>query len=221
MSFERVEIGDAVLYRGDCAEILPTLDIDAVVITDPPYGLGKKLSGGSWGATADHKEVLDWDATAPQTIVESLVSKYQSCVIWGGNYFTLPPSRGWLIWSKVNAVPTAADCEMAWTSLDRNTKQFRAPVEPHHSGHPTEKPLGLMSWCVAHIGTEKIILDPFMGSGTTGVAAVQLGRKFVGIEMNSQYFDIACARIEAAQRQQTLFEPAPVMKQEGLFSAAA
>jgi site-specific DNA-methyltransferase (adenine-specific)/modification methylase len=203
----KVEIGSATLYLGDCMDILPTLPKVVAVITDPPYGLGAKLSGGSWGATADHKNVLVWDEFAPQEIIQGLVDRHLICVIWGGNYFTLPPSRGWLIWDKANAVPTAADCEMAWTSLDRNTKRYRAPVEPHKYGHPTEKPLGLMAWCIKQIGNPETILDPFMGSGTTGVAAIQLGRKFIGIEREPKYFDIACQRIEQAVAQGQLFEP--------------
>ena len=213
-------IGNATLYLGDCMEILPTLGKVDAVITDPPYGLGAKLSGGSWGATKDHKNVLEWDREAPAAIVQQLVNENPVCVIWGGNYFTLRPSRGWLIWDKANAVPTAADCEMAWTSVDRNTKRFRAPVEPHLSGHPTEKPLGLMAWCIAQMGEHELILDPFMGSGTTGVAAIQLGRSFIGIEREPKYFDIACRRIEQATAQGQLFEPtqaAPV--QLGLEAA--
>ena len=204
---QKVIIGDATLYQADCAELLPTLGRFDAVITDPPYGLGAKLSGGSWGATKEHKEVLIWDESAPEDVVQSIVAKYEKCVIWGGNYFGLRPSRGWLIWDKANAVPTAADCEMAWTSMDKNTKRYRAPVEKHHSGHPTEKPLGLMVWCIEQAGNPQTILDPFMGSGTTGVAAIQLGRKFIGVEREPKYFDIACQRIEQAAAQGQLFEP--------------
>ena len=205
---EVVTIGDATLYCGDCLEILPTLPKVDAVITDPPYGLGAKLSGGSWGATKTNKEVLEWDRHAPEDIVQWLIAKNEKCVIWGGNYFHLRPSRGWLIWDKPNAVPTAADCELAWTSMDMNTKRYRNPVEPHLSGHPTEKPLTLMKWCIKQAGMPQSILDPFMGSGTTGVAAVQMGRKFIGIELEPRYFDIACKRIEQAHAQGHLFEPA-------------
>ena len=204
---QKVIIGDAVLYLGDCMDVLPILDKVDAVITDPPYGLGAKLSGGSWGATKDHKDVLVWDEFAPEAAIQSIISRNENCVIWGGNYFGLRPSRGWLIWDKANAVPTAADCEMAWTSMDRNTKRYRAPVEKHHSGHPTEKPLGLMVWCIEQAGNPQTILDPFMGSGTTGVAAIQLGRKFIGVEREPKYFDIACQRIEQAAAQGQLFEP--------------
>ena len=204
---QKVVIGDAMLYLGDCMDVLPMLDKVDCVITDPPYGLGEKLSGGSWGATKEHKDVLVWDDFAPEAAIQSIISSNENCVIWGGNYFGLRPSRGWLIWDKANAVPTAADCEMAWTSMDRNTKRYRAPVEKHHSGHPTEKPLGLMRWCIEQAGNPQTILDPFMGSGTTGVAAIQLCRKFIGIEREPKYFDIACQRIEQAAAQGQLFEP--------------
>ncbi len=223
---KKVVIGAATLYLADCMDVLPTLGHVDALITDPPYGLGKRLSGGSWGATADHREVLDWDAFAPEEIVQHLVARYPVSVIWGGNYFRLPPSRGWLIWDKINNVPTAADCEMAWTSLDRNTKRYRSAVEPHLSGHPTEKPLGLMAWCIEKIGATGLILDPFMGSGTTGVAAVKLGRSFIGIERDARYFEVACRRIEDAQKQLDMFEPAAtpptrIMQVPGdLFEAA-
>jgi DNA modification methylase len=213
-----VIIGDAALYCGDCTPLIDVVPASAILITDPPYGLGTKLSGGSWGATKDHKNVLQWDEFAPQDIVAKLVERHATSVIWGGNYFALTPSRGWLIWDKANAVPTAADCEMAWTSLDKNTKRYRAPVEPHNYGHPTQKPLGLMAWCIEQIGGAGTVFDPFMGSGTTGVAAIQLGRKFIGIERDERYFEIACRRIEQAVAQGQLFSPAPVkQEQEVLF----
>lgn len=211
-------IGDATLYLGDCMDILPTLGRVPAIVTDPPYGLGSRMNGGTWGACEKYSEMREWDADAPQSIVEHLLTMSDTLVIWGGNYFVLPPSRGWQIWDKQNAVPTMADCEMAWTSLDKNTKRFRWPVGFHAHGHPTEKPIALMNWSVEAIVYRELILDPFMGSGTTGVAAIQLGRKFIGIEREPKYFDIACQRIEAAYAQGKLFEPEP-MKQEqvGMF----
>ena len=203
--FETVIIGDATLYCGDCMDVLPILGKVDAVITDPPYGLGKRMNGGTWGSCEKYIEMRDWDCKAPQLIVENLLKLSDFIVIWGGNYFNLPPSRGWQIWDKQNAVPTMADCEMAWTSLDKNTKRFRHPVGFHAHGHPTEKPLQLMIWSVQTLGNQKLILDPFMGSGTTGVAAIQLGRKFIGIERERKYFDIACERISNTQRQQPLF----------------
>ena len=201
-----LHIGNATLYLGDCVDILPSIPKADACVTDPPYGLGKKLSGGSWGATKHHKEVLEWDKINPNEIVLQLAKDFDQIVIWGGNYFALPPSRQWLVWSKVNNVPSAADCELAYTRNDGNIRRFQSPVEPHTSGHPTEKPLALMRWSLGFISKDaKTILDPFMGSGTTGVAAVQMGRKFIGIEREPKYFDIACKRIEDAQRMGDMF----------------
>lgn len=206
----RVEhIGRATLYLGDCRDVLPTLGKVDAVVTDPPYGLGTKMQGGTWGAKEGFKEMLDWDAEAPT--VETLLAiadKAPFAVMWGGNYYGLPPSRCWLVWDKANAVPTMADCELAWTNLDRPAKRFKGLVGRVEFGHPTQKPLDLMKWTIAQVdlcGFIASILDPFMGSGTTGVAAVQMGRDFIGIEREEKYFDIACRRIEQTQRQGDLF----------------
>ncbi|MDQ5959379.1 MAG: hypothetical protein QG592_458, partial [Pseudomonadota bacterium] len=114
-------------------------------------------------------------------------------------------SRCWLVWDKQNAVPTMADHELAWTNLDRPGKRKSLPVGSHANGHPTEKPVALMEWCLIFVPDAQTILDPFMGSGTTGVACANLGRAFIGIERERKYFDIACERIAAAQAQQRLF----------------
>ena len=208
---EWVEIGRAKLACGDCRDILPTLGKVDAVVTDPPFGLGAKMQGGTWGAKEGFKEMLDWDAEAPPLeLLLSIVSLADRVVMWGGNYFGLPPSRCWLVWDKSNAVPTMADVELAWSNLDRPAKRFRGMVGRVEYGHPTQKPLDLMKWTIAqveHTGFANIIADPFMGSGTTGVAAVQMGRDFIGIERERRYFDIACRRIEDAQKQGDLFIP--------------
>lgn len=206
----RVEtIGRATLYLGDCRDILPTLGKVDAVVTDPPYGLGSKMQGGTWGAKEGFKEMLDWDAEAPsaETLCE-IAALGRWAVMWGGNYYGLPPSRCWLVWDKANAVPTMADVELAWTNLDRPAKRFNGLVGRVEFGHPTQKPLDLMKWTIAqidHCGPVSSVLDTFMGSGTTGVAAVQMGRDFIGIEREPKYFDIAARRIEEAQRQGDLF----------------
>jgi len=204
----RIEtIGDATLYLGDCMDILPTLPKVDAVITDPPYGLGKRMQGGTWGAKTEFKEMVIWDNSPPEikNLIQ-LINVAEICVFWGGNYYGLPPSRCWLVWDKQNAVPTMADCEIAWTSLDANTKRFSHPVGRILNGHPSEKPLQLMKWTIETVKANGVILDPFMGSGTTGVAAIQMGRKFIGIEREPKYFDIACKRIEQAVAQPRLFE---------------
>jgi site-specific DNA-methyltransferase (adenine-specific)/modification methylase len=216
----KVVIGDATLYEGDCMDILPTLGKVDAVITDPPYGLGKKMQGGTWGIKQRvHREMLDWDKTPPESIdLIKIIEKTEKSILWGGNYYQLPPSRCWLVWDKQNAVPSMADCELAWTSFDANTKRISLPVGRTTNGHPSEKPLALMKWCIKQAGNPQTILDPFMGSGTTGVAAIQLGRKFIGIEREPKYFDIAVNRIEQAVAQGQLFAPEqPKQLQEALL----
>jgi len=209
----RVTIGDATLYLGDCMDVLPTLDKVDAVITDPPYGLEKKLKGGTWGKQFND-DSYSWDSSAwsPTTDFLRAADKF---VIWGGNSFpSLPASRCWLIHDKTIRGMTFADAELAWTNLDRNVRVFSYLVPRGFLGderlHPTQKPLALMKWCIEQLGNPEKILDPFMGSGTTGVAAIQLGRSFIGIEREPKYFDIACKRIEQAAAQGQLFEPEPV-----------
>lgn len=206
---EPVIIGNATLYCGDCMEVLPTLGKVDAVITDPPYGLGKRLSGG-------RMKNPEWDLYAADT---SILPDVPS-IIWGGNYFPLPPSRCWLVWFKRDSAKTMADCELAWTSFDSNAKVFDwtiAATNAERVGHPTQKPLALMRWCIEQAGNPQTILDPFMGSGTTGVAAVQLGRSFIGIEREPKYFDIACRRIEQAVAQGQLFVPEPIKQEQTKF----
>jgi DNA modification methylase len=209
-----VKIGDATLYLGDCRDILPTLDKVDAVITDPPYGINKdgqvRTSGGHGGRKAH--EFLGWDSIRPSAAVfDLMLVAADKHVIWGGNYFAdiLPPSMKWLVWDKGQRI-YQSDGELAYTSLDgalRICTMNRCELKLDGAEHPTQKPLKLMIWCIEQIGEAEIILDPFMGSGTTGVAAIQLGRKFIGIEREPKYFEIACRRIEDAQRQKSLFEP--------------
>jgi site-specific DNA-methyltransferase (adenine-specific) len=204
---------DVTLHLGDCRDVLPTLGKVDAVVTDPPFGIFKH--GGKWGRKAD----LLWDQEAPDLSACFAVSARQ--IIWGGNYFGLPPSRGWLVWWKRDSVPSAADVELAWTSEDMNARlidQTIAATNAERAGHPTQKPLAVMRWSLGFLPEAQTILDPFMGSGTTGVACVQLGRKFIGIELDPGYFDIACRRIsdELKRPRLDLGEPTPPPKQEAL-----
>ncbi|HEY8354555.1 MAG TPA: site-specific DNA-methyltransferase [Methylophilaceae bacterium] len=234
-----VIIGDCRLLLGDCREILPTLGRVDAVVTDPPYGIGVDVamhkSGGTRYGVAKaaklHYEAKGWDATPPsQEVFDVLrqISRHQ--IIFGGNYFNLPPSRCWLVWDKkVNG--DFADCELAWTNLDKPVRRIEwmwngmlRRGNEHRFGHPTQKPLGVMEWCLTHIPDAKTILDAFMGSGTTGVACVKTGRSFIGIEIDPDYFEIACERIRKAYAQPDLFvgayKEAEAPVQVGLFEGA-
>lgn len=207
-------IGDCRLILGDCREIISRLEYDAFV-TDPPYGLGKRMQGGTWGAKDHNSGFLRWDMETPDWLVD--VISATPAIVWGGNYLPFSPTRCWLIWNKVNSVPTIADFEQAWTNLDRPSKRMDLPVGRVEFGHPTQKPLALMEWCLGFLPNAKTILDPFMGSGTTLVACAKLGRKGIGIELDPLYFDTACRRVEQAYRQPDLFiaPPKPAPQQEG------
>lgn len=202
----RVEqIGRATLYLGDCRDVLPTLGKVDAVVTDPPYGIGFAAQPTKWQRRAG-AEPEAWD-DSPVPIVLSL-PEIAPAIIWGGNYYDLPSTRGWLSWHKPDAPPSMGHFELAWTSMDANARLLSVSIgetNPERVGHPTQKPLRLMKWCLGFLPEAETILDPFMGSGTTGVAAVTMGKQFIGIEREPKYFDIACKRIEQAQRQGDMF----------------
>jgi len=230
--FERIQIGGATLYLGDCMDILPTLDKVDAVITDPPYGIGidRAMAASSGrivgkGVAKGTYVASGWD-DAPMSLdlANLIMSKGEKIIFWGGNYYGLPASQCWLVWDKrVNG--HFADCELAWTNMSKPVRKFEwmwngmlRQGKEQRNGHPTQKPLALMSWCIEQADNPETILDPFMGSGTTGLAAIQMGRKFIGIEREPRYFEIACKRIEQAVAQPQLFEPEPVKHiQEAMF----
>jgi len=224
----KVQIGDATLYLGDCMDILQTLGKVDAVITDPPYGINenskKVASRGKLAAPKNYGD-FDWDkAPPPDALIELIRSKGQYQAFFGGNYFTLPPTSCWLVWDKLNGDNDFADCELAWTNWPKAVRRLawrwngmiRQGNEERY--HPTQKPLEVMKWVIELCPKAGTILDPFMGSGTTGVASIQLGRKFIGIEREPKYFDIACKRIEQAVAQGQLFAPKPMKQvQEALI----
>ena len=218
----KVEIGSATLYLGDCLEVLPLIDKVDAVITDPPYGIGQ--DGGAQrtrGSKRTNGEKMGWDNQRPEKeVFDAMLNAGNVQIIWGGNYFAdfLPASMGWLYWEK-RMGGDFADGELAWTSQHKALRQFSHFKKNKGDEHPTQKPLELMLWCIDQCKNKpQSILDPFMGSGTTGVAAIQMGRKFIGIEREQKYFDIACKRIEQAVSQPQLFaHEQPKQIQEAMF----
>ncbi len=196
------------LHLGDCLEYMRTMpdkSVDAV-ITDPPYGLGiVKNTFRHKPEFEDKSQTWDDKPASKEQIAEALrVSGTQ--IIWGGNYFHLPPSRCFLVWDKKQSEAFSSSmCEMAWTNMDKPAKMFSRSVTSYEKFHPTTKPLDLMLWVIRNYTNEgDTIFDPFMGSGTTGVAAVQLGRNFIGCEINPDYFATAEKRIRQAQEARQL-----------------
>ena len=209
-----VVIGNATLYLGDCMDILPTLPKMDAVITDPPYGIGeaagKNKSRTNLAQAVDYGD-LDWDDVPPSAdIMASVMGAGKWLALFGGNYFHLPPSSCWLVWDKLNGNNDFADCELAWTNWPKAVRRLQwrwngmIRQGNEERSHPTQKPLQVMSWVIDLCPKCDTILDPFMGSGTTGVAALSRGKSFIGIEREPSYFDIACRRIEDAQRQAPL-----------------
>jgi len=215
-----VIIGDATLYLGDCLEILPTLGKVDAVVTDPPYGLGWEFTGQGSGKAAQGSKS---SVVKGQTIIGDKVdfdpspfSKINSQIFWGMHHFPQSLKRGTaLVWLKKhpNAFGTfLSDADIAWFNKGCGVycSQIINPASfQSEKCHPTQKPVALMEWCLTHIPDARTILDPFMGSGTTGVACAKLGRKFIGIEIEPKYFDIACSRIQKAYDQPDLFVAPP------------
>lgn len=237
----RVEVvGDCTLYLGDCRDILPTLDRGCSIVTDNPYGMAwdtdsTRFSGGNhktgvgrddWGAIEGDAEPFD-----PTPWLE-----FKSTVLWGANHFfgQLPVGRV-LMWMKkpTHLLGTfLSDFEVGWASGGHGCfahfRQFPPPSrmvenDGKRVGHSTQKPVSLMDWCVREFARgEQAVIDPYMGSGTTGVACVGQQRKFVGIERDQSYFETACRRIEEAYKQPRLFaEPEPKPVQSSMFGEGA
>lgn len=225
------------LHLGDCREILPTLGRFDACVTDPPYGIGEssdavasrqRKAGGKSKALADQRDygAFAWDQ---KPIDAALVQALRDCsrhqIIFGGNYFELGPTSCWLVWDKQNGDNDFADCELAWTNLPKAVRRIywrwngMIRKGSDERVHPTQKPVGVMRWCLEQLPTSDVLIcDPFMGSGTTGVACVREGKRFVGIEREPAYFEAAIKRIRAAIETPDMFvTAAPQPVQEALL----
>lgn len=196
------------LYHADCLDVLPTLGRFDLLLTDPPYGIreaaGKNASRGKLAVSRDYGNE-SWDDSVQQDRIDLARSLSRWHVVFGGNYYTLPPSSCWLVWDKDNNSNDFADCELAWTNLKKAVRRLvyrwngmlQQPGRPKEQReHPTQKPEPVMVWALSQAPQDvKTVLDPFAGSGTTGVAAKRLGRKCVLIEREEKYCEIAARRL--------------------------
>lgn len=208
------------LHHGDCLDILPTLTGIHALVTDPPYGMNLLAKTGRIGSHTSKANIKG-------RIYEPVIGDnrpfdptpflmFQTVVLWGANWYAnrLPASACWLVWDKRDGVNpnNMADVEMAWTNRNSPARMFHhrwmgmirdSEKETEDRVHPTQKPVALMRWAldVMEIPQGATVCDPFMGSGSTGVACMLTGRKFIGIELDPNYFNIAKQRIENAARQ--------------------
>lgn len=205
------EAPEGVVYCADCRDILPYLPKVDLCLTDPPYGLKQNAfrvaNRGKLAKTTNYGDFA-WDTLVDIQLIQQSIQSSNNAIIFGGNYYDLSPKVCWLIWDKDNS-GDFADCEMAWTNLPGSIRRiiwrWNGMLQENMSNkekrvHPTQKPLPVIEWCInqADIKTntkQQIILDPFMGSGTTCVAAKKLNRKFIGIEISEKYCQIAVDRL--------------------------
>jgi DNA modification methylase len=209
-------IGGQTLILGDCLKVMPELERFDAVLTDPPYGIGE--GGGSYrdrvknGKRSAHRVHArkSWDDEIPSKALRLIAEMDCLKIVWGGNYFSdiFPPSKSWLYWQKLMG-GDFSDGELAWTNLGRALREFTLCNKMHGKRHPTQKPVALMEWCLGFLPDAQTILDPFMGSGTTLVACQRLGRNGTGIELDPDYFQIACERVHEAWSAPDLFIEPP------------
>ena len=195
------------IFNADCREVLPELPKVDLVLTDPPYGRDEIKNNPSRGKLAISKNygLGDWDKEpVDEKLLVLVVSKANHSIIFGGNYFELAASSCWLVWDKDNGDNDFADCELAWTNFSSAVRLFKwrwngMLQQPNHPKdyrqHPTQKPTGLFSLILSDYSkVGDIILDPFLGSGTTCYCAKKLLRKSIGIEIEEKYCEIAARR---------------------------
>jgi DNA modification methylase len=199
-------IGNATIYLGDCKDILHQVGLVDAVVTDPPYGIKRfeKPSGKTRFQGVMEKKGLIWDTKPNQEIFNLMLTISKNQIIWGANNFNLPASEYFLVWDKKQTVKNFASAELAYTNIKTPAKVFRMSIHEHNKiqkSHPTQKPIALMDWCLSFLPKAELILDPFMGSGTTGVACINHNKRFIGIEKDEKYFRIACERIRKAGNQ--------------------
>ena len=182
------------IAHGDCREILPSLEKVDLVLTDPPYGIdANKMTLGS-GLHKFHRGG-DWDGARPVPSPSKDSTTSVDMAVFGGNYYTdiLPANNRWLVWHKMNDGLSFSEAELIWTNYAPNVRVYSKYTAGRQKVHPTEKPVELLYWCLSY-SKGALILDPFLGSGSTIVACKGIGRRCIGIEIEEKYCEIAAKR---------------------------
>lgn len=221
------QFGKVTIYQGDCMELMSGLgdkEFDLAVV-DPPYGInaanvlsGPRRKSGKGAAMKTAFDAKDWDLAVPDAeYFDELFRVGKNQIIWGANYMTehLPGSMGWIVWDKDNGTTNFSDCELAFTSFSSALRKFKYTWNGMIQGdmknkeekiHPTQKPVKLYDWLLTNYAKpEQRILDTHLGSASSAIAAYYFGCEFVGIELDADYFDAACKRLDLATRQESLF----------------
>jgi hypothetical protein len=204
--------GGISIFHGDCRHIMPLLAPCDLLLTDPPYGIKADRTMSKQGGTQTGKSIAPkrhyaasgWDDEPVEDWALALARRLcRSQIIFGGNYYTLPPARCWLVWDKENGDNGYADCELAWTNLDKAVRRLKHQwhgmlrKDGEDRWHPTQKPLDVMSWALRQAPPEVVtVLDPWMGSGTSLRAAKDHGKQGIGIEREERWCEIAAKRME-------------------------
>jgi site-specific DNA-methyltransferase (adenine-specific) len=198
------------LIHGDSLQALKSYGDNHfdIAIVDPPYGIGDKFKGGKTGKM-NFNEVVekDWDKVPPMEYWNELFRVSKNQIIWGGNYFPLPPTRCFIVWDKqISEDFSLAMAELAWTSFDKLAKICKMPTPKDGKIHPTQKPIKLYKWLLHNYTNENdLILDTHLGSGSIAIACHQMKRKLIGYEIDAEYYQKACKRFEEQTRQTALW----------------
>ena len=203
------------MYLGDCLTVLPDMPVVDAVITDPPFGVGNfvQTTGRLMGRGGNRGKEVEWNEAPPPPEFFALIrQKSKHRIVWGANFFNCFEDRGGaIIWDKCQRMPNFSKADIASCTHFQKTEIVRIPwtnftvTHKAETDHPCERPVELYEWCIKYLPSVNSVMDPFMGSGSSGVACMNLGRSFIGIEREPRYFDMACERIENAQRQERLF----------------
>lgn len=239
MSFRREDLAEGVsVILGDCREVLSDLPDAMAVVSDVPYGINWRRGEGGSAVRGTKSPAVRLSAKPiagdDQPFDPAPLLRFSEVVVFGANHYCdrLPPGK-WHAWDKLHGWPSHdnnSDVEFIWQKGKPGASRiishlWKGVQQDSEKGlpkvHQSQKPVTVMEWCLGLVPSHLTVLDPYMGSGSTGVAAVKLGRRFIGIEVDERHFDTARARIEAALRQPSMFVPAPKpIKQDSLFDGS-